>query len=353
MHTKKILFLDQTLNGGGAERVLCTVMRAIDPDKYEIHLVLITKAGVLAHLIPDYVHVHILGVPHTRQALLATIKKLWQIRPDIVYVTTARTALLVALSRYLCPCFQFIMRFPTMPERFIADDSVSNWHFKLMCFFYRRADYVIAQTEEMAAQLTHYFDINEEHIQIINNPVDYKHIDQSLADAQNPFDEEKINIVASGTVYPVKGYDVLIKAFAEVLSHGKDYNLYILGRDQAGNTENLKILCSELEISEYVHFLGFITNPYPYYKFCDLFVLSSRVEGCPNVLLEVLYLGRPVVATICASIISRIVDEGKNGFLVEPDNSDQLRDAILAYKKIVPTKNKKQDNSIVQFIDQL
>ncbi|MCI5123253.1 MAG: hypothetical protein D3925_01935, partial [Candidatus Electrothrix sp. AR5] len=110
---RKILFLDQTLNGGGAERVLCTVMRGLDPEKYDVHLVIITKLGELAHLVPDYVHIHILGIPHTRKALLAAIKTLWKIRPDIVYTTTARIALLVSCARILSPPSTFIMRFPT------------------------------------------------------------------------------------------------------------------------------------------------------------------------------------------------------------------------------------------------
>jgi len=349
----KVLFLDQTLNGGGAERVLCTVMRALDPDKYEIHLVLITKAGRLAHLIPDHVHVHILGVAHTRKALLSTVKVLWKIRPDIVYTTTARTGLLVSLSRYLSPYFQFIMRFPTMPERLILQPSISRWNYRLMSFFYKRADYVIAQTTEMADQLVKYFDINDKKIKIINNPVDYEYIDLSVKGCVIPFDADTINVVASGTVCQVKGYDVLIKAFAQVRNKDKRYNLYILGGDRDGNIKKLKALCAKCDISDYVHFLGFVDNPYPYYKFCDLLVLSSRAEGCPNVVLEALYLERPVVVTKCVQILSRILDNRKNGFLVDTDNSKQLSDAILKFKELIPEKNKKYDNAIVQFIDQL
>ncbi|CAK8717259.1 hypothetical protein GKODMF_08850 [Candidatus Electrothrix gigas] len=348
---RKILFLDQTLNGGGAERVLCTVMRGLDPEKYEIHLVIITKLGALAHLIPDHVHVHILGIPHTRQAFFATVKALWKIRPDIVYTTTTRTAQLVACSGFLSPNFILIMRFPMKPVSLIHDTSA--WSIKLMRFFFRRADYVIAQTKEMADELTHYFEIKRQHIKTIANPVDYEQIDQSVATAKNPFDRKKINVVASGTVYPVKGYDILLTAFAEVVSRNDNYNLFILGRDQDGNTEKLQALSTELSVQNHVHFLGFQNNPYPYYKFCDLFVLSSRTEGCPNVLLEAMYFERPVVATKCVPIIGKIVENRETGFLVEPENPEQLRDAILAYKQLTPKKNSKNSNEIVEFIDQL
>ncbi|MCI5123055.1 MAG: glycosyltransferase [Candidatus Electrothrix sp. AR5] len=223
----------------------------------------------------------------------------------------------------------------------------------MMRFFFRRANYVIAQTKEMADELALLFGIQEEKIRTIYNPLDYKYIQKSVDRANNPFDIEQINIIASGTVYPVKGYDLLITAFAEVVNHDKRYNLFILGRDQDGNIEKLKQLCAELNIQESVHFLGFQENPYPYYKFCDLFVLSSRVEGCPNVLLEAMYFERPVVATKCVPIIGKIIKDGENGLLVETENTNQLRDAILAYQKLIPTKSIIKPNGIVQLIDQL
>lgn len=348
---KKILFFDQTLNGGGAERVLCTVMRGLDPKKYEIHLVLITKVGALSHLIPDYVHVHILGIPHTRKAFFPAVKVLRVVRPDIVYTTTVRTALLISITRYFCPYFKFIMRIPIMPDRLISDSSAL--HFRLMQFFYKRADYIISQSTEMKKELIRYFGIKDDKIKTINNPVDYEYIDSCTQNAANPFDTNLINVVASGTICSRKGFDVLIKSFAQVVQTNKNYHLHILGRDQKNNTQTLKNLCLNLNIFNNVHFLGFVKNPYPYYKFCDLFVLSSYMEGCPNVILEALYLECPVVATRCVPVLSRIIRDGENGFLVDPGSPEQLRDAILKFKKLFPEKGNQYNNEIINFIEQV
>ena len=68
---RRVVFLDQYLSGGGAERVMCTIMRALDPAEFEIHLVLVSELGDLRHLVPEYVTVHELGISNTRKALSA------------------------------------------------------------------------------------------------------------------------------------------------------------------------------------------------------------------------------------------------------------------------------------------
>ena len=75
-------------------------------------------------------------------------------------------------------------------------------------------------------------------------------------------------------------------------------------------------------------------NPYKFVKNADCFVLSSRNEGLPNVLIEALYLGTPVAATTCIPVIKRIVSEGKNGYLAENENFAQLANAMIMASKL-------------------
>ena len=91
-----------------------------------------------------------------------------------------------------------------------------------------------------------------------------------------------------------------------------------------------------LSLDKYIKFLGFKNNPYQYYYYCDLFVLSSRWEGLPNAVLENLYLKKPIVATKCFSYIHEIIKDGLNGILVNIEDTDNLAKAILSYKKIEP-----------------
>ena len=77
-----------------------------------------------------------------------------------------------------------------------------------------------------------------------------------------------------------------------------------------------------------MHFTGFSDNPYKWLKYADCFVLASRREGLPNTLIEASYVGVPVVATKCLGVISDIVKDGYNGYMVEMDDVDGMSDAM-------------------------
>lgn len=350
---RKIMFVDQCLGAGGAERVMCTVMRALDPAKFDVHLVLVSEAGALKHLIPDYVKTRVLGVFNTRKALLAFVRAMWDIRPDMVYATTSRSAMLVLAARFFCPKFQVVARYSSMPARDIREGDLRGWRLWLMRALYRCADAVIAQTPEMAAELARCFQISPGRIHTISNPVDAKYIEEQLRDAASPFSADAVNIVAAGTIYPVKGFDVLLEAFALVLKQDGGFRLHILGNDREGNQAKLLLRAEELGVAGRVRFHGFQRNPYPYFKFCDLFVLSSRREALPNVLLECLYLGKPVVATRCLAAATRLVEDGKSGFLVDVENPEQMAKAILGYRCLSGGEPGRASNGIAELLERL
>ena len=84
-----------------------------------------------------------------------------------------------------------------------------------------------------------------------------------------------------------------------------------------------------LQLTDKVHCVGFKDNPYIYVKHADCFVLSSRNEGLPNVLIEALYLGTPSAATTCIPIIERIIENGETGYLAESENPESLAKAMI------------------------
>ena len=92
--------------------------------------------------------------------------------------------------------------------------------------------------------------------------------------------------------------------------------------------KKLKKLASELGLSTQVAFKGFVQNPYPYMAQADLFVLSSRYEGCPNAVLEAMACGTPVVAFRCKGGMDEIIDDGVNGWLAEPENVVDFATAV-------------------------
>ena len=198
---------------------------------------------------------------------------------------------------------------------------------------YRSADKILAQTPQMRDEISNCHTINIDKIESFLNPLDTELIDKKIANSSNPFDNTMINIVAAGRLSTVKGFDTLINAFNLVLKRNSSFFLHIIGRD-AGEKKNLEKMIIELSIENRVKFWDFQDNPYRFFYYSNLFVLSSRREGLPNAVLENLYLKKPIVATRCIPFMNELIDDGKSGFLVDVDDYIALSKAILNYKKM-------------------
>jgi len=139
-------------------------------------------------------------------------------------------------------------------------------------------------------------------------------------------------IVGCGRLEHQKGFDHLLNAYAKYFGDKKDYGLVIVGDGALRN--DLEQQSIALGINENFWISGFVRNPLPIIKRADLFVLSSRYEGFGNVLAEALALKRICVAFNCPSGPEDILESGKYGILVEPDDWDALGQAMAAAKDI-------------------
>jgi glycosyltransferase involved in cell wall biosynthesis len=130
---------------------------------------------------------------------------------------------------------------------------------------------------------------------------------------------------AVGRLSPEKGFDLLIRSVHQLLGAGLDLELLIAGDgdDQA----RLESLVAELGLRDRVRLLGYCGDTRPVYEAMDAFVLSSLREGLPNVLLEAMSLGVPVVATRIAGV-PRLVQDGVNGLLVSAGSGEELTRAL-------------------------
>ena len=142
-------------------------------------------------------------------------------------------------------------------------------------------------------------------------------------------------ILASGRLHKVKQFDLLIYAFSQIKDEFPDWDLIILGDGE--ERDFLKKIIQELSISDRVFFPGRVGNISEWYKRADLFVLSSKVEGFPNVLLEAMSYGVPSVSFDCDTGPRDIIEDGVNGILVNPaENEAGLGKAL---KKMVSNNN--------------
>ncbi|MFH1279198.1 MAG: glycosyltransferase [Candidatus Eisenbacteria bacterium] len=194
--------------------------------------------------------------------------------------------------------------------------------------FYPKADRVVAVSEGIRRDLVESFGVPESKILVVHNPIDLDRIRRlSLEPVDHPWvsTPEKPLVVAAGRLVRLKGFDLLLRAFAG-LRKSAGARLWIVGDGE--ERENLEGLVRELRLEERVALLGFRKNPWKYMRLADCLVLSSRVEGSPNVIGEALALGLPVIAADCSPGIGEYLGEGRYGVLVPPEDAPALASGL-------------------------
>ena len=139
----------------------------------------------------------------------------------------------------------------------------------------------------------------------------------------------KFNLLSVGSLNYQKGHDILLNTIKSL--NDDRFHLTIIG--EGVDKKSLKNLGKELNISSQVDFIGFKSNPYPYMHQADLFVLSSRYEGFPNVVLEAMACGIPIVAFDSPGGIAEILIDGINGFSACYLDIENFKDKILLAAK--------------------
>jgi len=325
-----------TLNGGGAERIFVNYIRSLDQNIYDIALLLVNRTGEFLSLIPDHVKIVDIGKSKTRYGFFKIIKQIKNIDPELIVSTTNRMNILVLLSSFfISRRIKICLYEPSMPSAQFDNNYLPRYYLLLMKLLYRFADYIIAQTTAMGIEIIKYYLIDKDKLLVTSNPIDTKLIDESTSGQNNPFDDNFINIVASGRIREEKGYEFLLKAFEKVIKYDIKYRLHILGTVGDKNyMKKLNKLIDENNMNNFVQFLGFQINPFPFYKYADLFVLSSKWEGLPNVVLEALYLKTPVIVTDCIPHFRELITNGKNGYVVKYGDEIDLSQKIQKYSKL-------------------
>ena len=351
MQKPKLLFFINTLNFGGAERVVSQLLIHLN-DYYELYLAL--YAHQIKYEIPPEVKVFSLeenvlaGNSSTLFRLPILAKKL------TVYCKQEKIETCVAfLNR---PCYILALMRAVygykgkviMCERshrssiinFIGSGSsfTKKIAFLLTKYSYRWADLVIANSKVSKQDLIENFAVTKP-IKVIYNPIDIK---ATLRKANEilevKMDDGDFYFISTGNFRPEKNFALLINAFA--LLKDLPVKLFLVG---GGELEaSLKELTKTLQLEDRILFTGFQTNPYKFISRSNCFVLSSYTEGFPNVLLEALACGKPVIATDCLSgprellapqtpiesIALQNFEEAEFGILTPVNNAEILADAM-------------------------
>lgn len=196
---------------------------------------------------------------------------------------------------------------------------------------YAGADLIVAVCHELAAEIAEVYD--RKRIKVIPNGVDIEKVNHlKQAPVSHPWlGDSRANgpvIISMGRLAPQKGFDLLMKAFAE-LPLELDARLMIIGTGSPSQTASHLALAHRLGIENRTEFCGYVANPFALMARADLFVSSSRWEGASNALLEALACGVRVVATNCPTGNTEIINEIGHGKLAQSGDSNALKEAIL------------------------
>jgi glycosyltransferase involved in cell wall biosynthesis len=198
---------------------------------------------------------------------------------------------------------------------FIARESTSiflrfkgtqlNFYKNIIRLGYRKMDLLICQTEVMKEQFSKHFKNIEKRtlLRVIPNPIDLKN-SKTRSGKQLDLKLPDEFVVTAGRLIELKGYDLLIDSFAKLKSEHPNLKLIILG--EGDKLEELQEQATMLNILDSVIFSGFVNNVYPYFKKAKICVVSSRIEGFPNVLLQMMSQNTKVVSSLCAGGIEEI-----------------------------------------------
>lgn len=369
----KVVFLINSLAGGGAERMMTLLLEGMDRSRYDISLCLTCydtieydlDASIPLH-VPDLAAIKLNPALSAVIALLSLARcvlppvgsasignRFREIRENLsqiyrgylatrAYVDVVKPQVLVSFLFRSTIIALLLKRRSKGNLKVVASDHCTLTRelkrgFPLTSVLLPRLlftdlDKYVAVSGGVRRDLMETYRLPVERISVIYNGSDVKRI-RELAD--EPLAAETVRqmqqndgfaLINVGRLAPPKSHQVLLRAFQKVREQRRG-RLYLVGQGELH--EELKALVAELGLVEDVRFLGWQKNPFNIMKRCDLFVLSSSAEAFPNVLVEAMALGLPIVSTDCPTGPREALADGTYGDLVPMQDVDALAAAIL------------------------
>ncbi|MGI0500040.1 glycosyltransferase [Limnospira platensis] len=326
------LFL-RYIGGGGAERVMLNLGRGLIAKGFKVDLVIGKAWGPHLAKVPPEIRIIDLGA----SGVGGTI---WALRN---YLQESQPKSLLSALHYANEMAVWAKRLGGVSTRVVVSEhntfSEAIQHTtklrKILLplfvrYFYPWADGIVAVSKGAAEDLAKSTGLNSDRIQYIYNPVITPELLQKARETlDHPWFQpgEPPVILGVGKLEAQKDFPTLIKAFDQVRKV-REVRLGILGWGPDG--DRLKNLIEDHGLGDDAALLGYADNPYPYMANAAVFVLSSRWEGLPTVLIEAMAVGTPVISTNCKSGAAEILAEGRYGSLVPVGDPTAMAEAILA-----------------------
>ena len=321
---KNIVIVVSAMNMGGAQRVVSILCNHWSQSGYAVTLIATFSREKINHFrLNEDVTLKYLSnnpfVPTNNACNLVwkfiQLRKLIKSRnPDVVISFLTRVNVATALSTFGIKSSSIICERTWPPFA-----SLSNRFFWMYRLLFKGIDKIIVQTDKSKTWLSQNFPGKD--VDVVPNPMVYPLpvYGRSVSPDSVILQNKKV-ILASGRLHKFKQFDLLIRAFSHVKDKHPDWDLIILGDGE--ERDDLNQLACSLEVVDRVYFPGKVGNMSDWYERANIFVLSSVVEGFPNVLLEAMAYGLPCISFDCDTGPRDMIQDGINGILVSPNEKE-------------------------------
>ena len=347
MKKKKILIVSNSLYGGGAEKILQTILCNLNYDKYDITLCTFHKDIIDYRYYPRQVKYKFLFNEKKIKLLDKLNGKIFEKLPirlfyflnihsiydiEIAFIEGESTKLISGSynkhSKKIAWVHVDLINTPWTDVVFHSnEEEVSS---------YNSFDKILCVSESVKKAFLKKYTLNDpKKVSVQYNPINEVLIKkQSLENNRNYYlaDNESLKLIAVGRLVEQKGFDRLLRVVKRLKNDGFKFHLLILGDGEKKN--ELEKYITSNKLVDFVSLLGFKENPYFYMKQSNLLICSSISEGFSTVIAEGLILGLPIVSTRCAGI-NELFGNRKCGIITE-NNEDSLYEGL---KKIMLNKD--------------
>ena len=325
---KKIIIFNPSIEDGGVEKNLYLIANFLAKMKKKIYLISsdINRKNKFSKKIDFLYSNYFLNSNSGRyikylSCLITLIRTIYNDKNYLVLSFQANIYCII-----ICWLFnvKIIARLNTAPQGW-DHNFFKN---KIYNYFIKKANAVLVNSKFFKKEVDKRYGIKSI---LIYNPFNFKKIKKlSNYKIKNLYKKDTINLISVGRLTDQKDQITILKSLISIVKN-KKIKLIIAGK---GDKEvELKKFSQENNLEHCINFIGYKDNPYPYIKKADIFILSSKYEGSPNVLIEAQFLNKYIISTDCPTGPKEILKNYKNSKLIKVGNFKTLANIIKNFKK--------------------